>query len=137
MTAAAIARQCGILPPDAPLPYLAPVMASIDEPGAAADDRSAPAAARTGGGDAASTSGRAAAGDGQAAGHSGRGAGEVRPWSSNAAWTSGQWRQAVLQLGAASSFLSGISNSSVQHHVRTSVTCMELFSRLGLQLWDI
>ena len=32
MTAASIARQCGILPPDTPLPYIAPVMATMDEP---------------------------------------------------------------------------------------------------------
>ena len=43
MTAAAIARQCGILPPDMPLPYIAPVMATMDEPAGARASTSADA----------------------------------------------------------------------------------------------
>ncbi|KAK9845411.1 hypothetical protein WJX81_005835 [Elliptochloris bilobata] len=84
VTAAAIARQCGILPPDAPLPYLTPVMATMDEPAqasAASDAHSAPADsassahadhARSGAGPA-SSSGRGGAGAASSSRAAGRG----------------------------------------------------------------
>jgi hypothetical protein len=83
VTATAIARQCGILPPDAPLPYLAPVMATMDEPGEPAGAPGAPhsapdaeaaasASARRQAGARASVSGRGAAGAASAEGPAGR-----------------------------------------------------------------
>ena len=87
MTAAAIARQCGILPPDTPLPYIAPVMATMDEPAEAsasmsAEAHSSPAEAAAarpahvghGRSDAgpASSSGRGAAGSASASPRAGR-----------------------------------------------------------------
>lgn len=88
MTAASIARQCGILPPDTPLPYIAPVMATMDEPAAEAsastseEAQSSPAeaqAARPAHADRdrsdagpASSSGRGAAGNASASPRAGR-----------------------------------------------------------------
>ena len=88
MTAAAIARQCGILPPDTPLPYIAPVMATMDESAAEASASTSeeahgspaegaaarPAHVGRGRSDAgpASSSGRGAAGNASASPRAGR-----------------------------------------------------------------